>query len=76
MTLNEALIKYNEVDKRVGIKPFWEVRDIIEDLGKSLEVTQKDLRRLYLLFDSEFCRCSNCGELKRAGFGCYCEDEE
>ena len=36
---------------------------------------QKDNERLKLLFDSEFCRCSKCGEYKRSGFGCYCEDE-
>ena len=31
--------------------------------------------RLKILFDGEFCRCSKCGEYKRSGFGCYCEDE-
>lgn len=37
MNIEEALIKYNEIDKRVSIKPFWEVRDIIEDLGNQIE---------------------------------------
>ena len=36
---------------------------------------QKDNQRLKLLFDSEFCRCAKCGEYKRSGFGCYCENE-
>lgn len=35
---------------------------------------QKDKERLKILFDGEFCRCSKCGEYKRYGFGCYCED--
>ncbi len=40
MKLDEALIKYNEIDKRVEIKPFWEVRDIIESIGLELEALQ------------------------------------
>lgn len=36
---------------------------------------QKDNEKLRLLFDSEFCRCSKCGEYKRSGFECCCEDE-
>jgi hypothetical protein len=40
MTQEEALIKYNEIDKRVGIKPFWEVRDLIEKLGNSQDCKQ------------------------------------
>jgi len=36
---------------------------------------KKDNQRLKILFDGEFCRCSKCGEYKRSGFGCYCEDE-
>lgn len=40
MTLNEALIKYNEIDKRVGIRPFWEVRELIEKLGNTQDCKQ------------------------------------
>ena len=35
---------------------------------------QKDNQRLKILFDGQFCRCSKCGEYKRSGFGCYCEN--
>lgn len=35
---------------------------------------QKDNQRLKILFDGEFCRCSKCGEYKRSGFGCCCEN--
>ena len=34
----------------------------------------KDNQRLKILFDGEFGRCSKCGEYKRSGFGCYCEN--
>ena len=40
MTRVEALVKYNEIDKRIGIRPFWEVRDIIENLCSQIEELQ------------------------------------
>ena len=42
---------------------------------KQLEKHIKDTYTLKILFDSEFCICSKCGEYKRSGFGCYCEVE-
>lgn len=40
MTKDEALVKYNEIDRRIGIRPFWEVRDIIENLCSQIEELQ------------------------------------
>ena len=40
MTKDEALVKYNEIDRRTGIRPFWEVRDIIENLCSQIEELQ------------------------------------
>ena len=40
MTRDEALVKYNEIDRRIGIRPFWEVRDIIENLCSQIEEMQ------------------------------------
>ena len=47
---------------------------IIEAI-KELKQIEKDLQTMKILFDSEFCRCSNCGSLKRRGFGCICEND-
>ena len=37
---------------------------------------RKDLNSLLYIFNGEISRCDNCGELKRRGFGCYCENED
>ena len=55
------------------------IKESIEELENFINNAnkmQKDIQRLKILFDSEFCRCSKCGEYKRSGFGCYCENEE
>ena len=49
--------------------------DYITEAIEQLEKHIKDTYTLKLLFDSEFCRCSKCGEYKRSGFGCYCEND-
>lgn len=49
---------------------------LIQIANNQIEQLQKDNSRLKILFDSEFCRCSKCGEYKRSGFGCYCENEK
>lgn len=46
----EALAKYNVIDARVGIKPYWEVRDIIDELVTYIE-------------DLESRKCSNCSNI-------------
>ena len=63
MNRDEALIKYNEIDKRVGIKPFWEVRDIIENAYNELELLQKENTRLKKQLSKGHhieCGCSFC----------------
>lgn len=47
---------------------------IIEAI-KELKQIEKDLQTMKILFDSEFCRCSKCENLKRSGFGCICEND-
>lgn len=47
----------------------------LENIKKNNDKLQKDIQKLKILFDSEFCRCSECGEYKRSGFGCSCENE-
>lgn len=63
MNRDDALIKYNEIDKRAGIKPFWEVRDIIENVYNQLELIQKENIRLKKQLASNHhieCSCSFC----------------
>jgi hypothetical protein len=53
------------------------IKESIEELENFINNAnkmQKDIQRLKILFDSEFYRCSKCGEYKRSGFGCYCEN--
>ena len=47
----------------------------LENFINNNDKLQKDIQKLKILFDSEFCRCSECGEYKRSGFGCRCENE-
>ena len=56
-------------------KLFKQIFDYFELSINEAKRIQKDNERLKILFDSEFCRCSKCGEYKRIRFGCYCEDE-
>lgn len=63
----EALIKYNQIDRRVSIKPFWEVRDIIEDLCNHFETELKEkdaeinrLRKQIARGHDQLCECSFC----------------
>ena len=48
----------------------------LEEVIKNSSIYRKDLTRLNYIFNGEISRCGNCGELKRRGFGCYCEDED
>ena len=48
----------------------------LEEVIKNSSIYRKDLSRLKVIFNGEISRCGNCGELKRRGFGCYCEDED
>ena len=47
----------------------------LEKVIKNSSIYRKDLTRLNYIFNGEISRCGNCGELKRRGFGCYCEDD-
>lgn len=55
-------------------KLFKKVFDYFEFSIEEAKRIQKDNERLKSLFNSEFCRCSKCGEYKRINFGCYCEN--
>ena len=48
----------------------------LNEFTKDSLIYRKDLSRLKVIFNGEISRCGNCGELKRRGFGCYCEDED
>ena len=48
----------------------------LNEFTKDSLTYRKDLSRLKVIFNGEISRCGNCGELKRRGFGCYCEDED
>ena len=48
----------------------------LNEFTKDSLIYRKDLSRLKVIFNGEISRCGNCGELKRQGFGCYCEDED
>ena len=48
----------------------------LEEVIKNSLIYRKDLSRLKVIFNGEISRCGNCGELKRRGFGCYCEDND
>ncbi len=56
-------------------KLFKQIFNYFELSISEVKKIKKDNQRLKILFDGEFCRCSKCGEYKRSGFGCYCEDE-
>jgi len=63
MNREDSLIKYNEIDKRVGIKPFWEIRDIIENAYNQLELMKKENIRLKKQLANNHhieCNCSFC----------------
>ena len=48
----------------------------LKEFIKDASIYRKDLSRLKVIFNGEISRCGNCGELKRRGFGCYCEDDD
>ncbi len=58
-----------------GLEVFGYIETNLKDAIKELKESKKDLQTLKLLFDSEFCRCSNCGQYKRNGFDCCCEND-
>ena len=47
----------------------------LQEFTKDSLLYRKDLSRLKVIFNGEISRCGSCGELKRSGFGCYCENE-
>ena len=48
----------------------------LNEFTKDSLIYRKDLSRLKVIFNGEISRCGSCGELKRRGFGCYCENED
>ena len=71
------ILKDIQGSKLCGVKPTlvkWNLEDFNNAI-KELEQCQKDLQTLKILFDSGFCRCSNCGQYKRSGFNRCCEND-
>ena len=73
--LEEDLLNSNSANQEKYIKDAIKEIEELENIAGNAKMIQKDNQRLKILFDSEFCRCSKCGEYKRSGFGCYCENE-
>lgn len=73
--LEEELLNSNSANQEKYIKDAIKEIEELENFINNANKMQKDIQRLKILFDSEFCRCSKCGEYKRSGFGCYCENE-
>lgn len=73
--LEEELLNSNSANQEKYIKDAIEEIEELENFINNANKMQKDNQRLKILFDSEFCRCSKCGEYKRSGFGCFCENE-
>ena len=72
---NEVYNKGIRIANSRANKLFKQIFDYFELSINEAKRIQKDNERLKILFDSEFCRCSKCGEYKRSGFGCYCEND-
>lgn len=73
--LEEDLLNSNSTNQEKYIKDAIKEIEELENIAGNAKNIQKDIQRLKILFDSEFCRCSKCGEYKRSGFGCFCENE-
>ena len=73
--LEEELLNSNSANQEKYIKDAIKEIEELENFINNANKMQKDIQRLKILFDSEFCRCSKCGEYKRSGFGCFCENE-
>ena len=73
--LEEELLNSNSANQEKYIKDAIKEIEELENFINNANKMQKDNQRLKILFDSEFCRCSKCGEYKRSGFGCFCENE-
>ena len=73
--LEEELLNSNSANQEKYIKDAIKEIEELENFINNANKIQKDNQRLKILFDSEFCRCSKCGEYKRSGFGCICENE-
>ena len=73
--LEEELLNSNSANQEKYIKDAIKEIEELENFINNANKIQKDNQRLKILFDSEFCRCSKCGEYKRSGFGCFCENE-
>ena len=77
---NRKVRVFSESDNTVFDGEDWvSIDEAITELRQQeqlLYMKSKDLTRLNYIFNGEISRCGNCGELKRRGFGCYCEDED
>ena len=75
---NRKVRVFSESDDTVFAGENWiSIAEAIEELKQQEQVLynqRKDLTRLTYIFNGEISRCGNCGELKRRGFGCYCEE--
>ena len=77
---NRKVRVFSESDDTVFAGEDWisieEAITEIKEFIKDSSIYRKDLSRLKVIFNGEISRCGNCGELKRRGFGCYCENED
>lgn len=77
---NRKVRVFSESDDTVFVGENWiSIEEAIKELNSYVEGQQRDrrdLNNLLCIFNGEISRCGNCGELKRRGFGCYCEDED
>lgn len=69
--------KYKSMCNNLGIRES-ESEEVLDSLQKFIEefnFVKNDLNHFRIIFDGQYTRCSLCGNIKRAGFGCYCEDD-
>lgn len=71
---------FDQSDDTVYTGEEWlHIAEALAELNQFTEASQRDrhdLNKLLYIFNAEISRCGNCGELKRRGFGCYCENED
>ena len=77
---NRKVRVFSESDDTVFAGEEWlhidEALAELNEFTKDSSIYRKDLSRLKVIFNGEISRCGNCGELKRRGFGCYCENKD
>ena len=75
---NRKVRVFSESDNTVFDGEGWvSIDEAITELRQQeqlLYMKSKDLSRLKVIFNGEISRCGGCRELKRRGFGCYCEN--